>query len=105
MGSASFQLVPSGILPEGSWRRSAACRRVENPSGKMPDGAGRMPALPGNVSRNGYSSPEIVLMVSARITVLKQNDNIPCTRANDRNPFAEICTSETCAVIPMTKEK
>jgi hypothetical protein len=48
---------------------------------------------------------DTVLMVSARITVLKPNDNIPCTSTNHRISRDVTFTSETWQVMPMTNEK
>src|SRR5438445_563654 len=44
-------------------------------------------------------------MVSARITVLKPNDNIPCSSTSRRISRDVTSTSETWQVMPMTNEK
>ena len=48
---------------------------------------------------------DTVLRVSARITVLKPNDNIPCSRTSRRISRDVTFTSETWQVMPMTNEK
>lgn len=45
------------------------------------------------------------LTASATITVLKKNDTTLCTSTMRRRAPWLICTSETWAVMPMTKEK
>lgn len=58
-------------------------------------------------SRAGLNQRKLdtVLMVSARITVLKPNDKIPCTSTNRRISRDVTFTSETWQVMPMTNEK
>ena len=47
----------------------------------------------------------MVLIASARITVLNPKESMPWTRTSCRNSRDVICTSETWNVMPMTKEK
>ena len=58
-------------------------------------------------SRAGLNQRKLdtVLMVSARITVLKPNDKIPCSSTNRRISRDVTFTSETWQVMPMTNEK
>src|SRR5207248_5069265 len=61
----------------------------------------------GGFSRAGLNQRKLdtVLMVSARITVLKPNDKIPCTSTNRRISREVTFTSETWQVMPMTNER
>jgi hypothetical protein len=47
----------------------------------------------------------MMLMLIARIVVLKKNDNTPCIRDNLRSDREVTSTSETWLVIPITNEK
>ena len=51
------------------------------------------------------NKPEMMLMLRARITVLKAKERSPCSRARRRMEREVTFTSDTWQVIPMTKEK
>lgn len=55
--------------------------------------------------RGCYSALAAILTVSASNAVLYRKEAIPCTVAVRRITLSVTPTSDTCAVMPMTKEK
>jgi hypothetical protein len=48
--------------------------------------------------------PRVTFTASARMTVLKKRATTPCARVTRLISVPRTCTSDTCAVIPTTKE-
>jgi hypothetical protein len=104
-------LWPRSATAATAWVRPRGYQvKRQNADAQFKSGASRFDkggaiSADGSPLQRPQISPAPILIVSARITVLKKNDTIPCARVVRRIAVETVSTSAVCEAQPITKEK